>query len=294
MVGLWRWLMRWWFGMPPIARRKSYGRRTPVVASETRSNRKPEWVVRRIIRLKALMPDAGCRTIATSFNRCHGARAGITVGKSFVATTLRRHRHAIECERHHIHRRRAKLGPRNLVWAMDMTGKADIAGQIHDILGLIDHGTRRLLDLRVVPIASSWTLLGYLCLAIGKHGKPKALRTNNASVFTSRRFRAGLALFGIRHQRSEVGCPWMNGRIERLFGTLKSKLDRWSVASGTELARALGLFEFWYNEIRPHQNLAGRTPMEAWHGIDPFARPTRRAIWFSAWDGLLTGFHIRR
>jgi len=240
------------------------------------------------------MPDAGCRRIATTFNRLSAGRSGITIGKSFVATTLRAHRHEIEQVRRQIRRRRAGPGPRNQVWALDLTGKRDRAGRCHEILGLIDHGTRRLLALQPLPTVSSWTLLGHLCLAIGRFGKPRALRTDNASVFTSRRFRTALALLGIRHQRSEVGCPWQNGRIERLFGTLKQKLDRWSVADRGELARALGLFAVWYDTVRPHQNLAGRTPFEAWHGIDPFAHPPRRAVWFSAWDGLLTGFVMRR
>jgi putative transposase len=61
-----------------------------------------------------------------------------------------------------------------------------------------------------------------------------------------------------------------------------------------ELTRALVLFRFWYDAVRPHQNLAGATPLEAWHEIDPFARPPRRAIWFSAWDGMLTGYVMRR
>ena len=32
---------------------------------------KPEWVVQEVLRLKALLPDAGCRTIATTFNRIY-------------------------------------------------------------------------------------------------------------------------------------------------------------------------------------------------------------------------------
>lgn len=73
---------------------------------------------------------------------------------------------------------------------------------------------------------SSWSLLGHLCLAIGRHGKPKATRTDNESSFTSRVFSAGLASFGIRHQRTDVGCPWQNGRIERFFVTLAQALDQ--------------------------------------------------------------------
>jgi transposase InsO family protein len=33
-------------------------------------------------------------------------------------------------------------------------------------------------------------------------------------------------LLGIRMQRTDVHCPWQNGRIEQLFGTLKAALAK--------------------------------------------------------------------
>ena len=113
-------------------------------------------------------------------------------------------------------------------------------------------------------------------------------------MFCSRLFRGGLALLGIRHQRTDPGCPWQNGRIERFFGTLKAKLDQWSVASVAELGNALVQFRFFYNHVRPHQNLNGYTPAEAWLGTDVFAGKPETEYWFEAWDGLLQGFYLRR
>ena len=86
----------------------------------------------------------------------------------------------------------------------------------------------------------------------------------------------------------------MNGRVERFFGTLKEKLDGWSVDDREQLSLALGDFRAWYNHVRPHQHLHGRTPAEAWAGVDPYAAAPRSIRYFSAWDGLLTGFYMRR
>ena len=86
----------------------------------------------------------------------------------------------------------------------------------------------------------------------------------------------------------------MNGRVERFFGTLKEKLDRWSVDGRDQLMLALGDFRAWYNHVRPHQHLRGRTPFEARHEIDPYAAPPREIRYFSAWDGMLTGYWMRR
>ena len=113
-------------------------------------------------------------------------------------------------------------------------------------------------------------------------------------MFTSRLFRWTLALLGIRHQRIEPHCPWQNGRVERFFGTLKAKLDRWAVEGIEQLEPALDDFLDWYNHVRPHQHLGAQTPSEAWAGIDPYAKASKAVRYFSAWDGMLTGFYLRR
>ncbi|WP_152223094.1 integrase core domain-containing protein [Pseudomonas sp. SCB32] len=276
----------------PVRQEKREGWKHPQAKASIRTARKPAWIIDELIRLKALMPTAGCRRMADTFNRLHAQRRQITVSKSFVAYMLRRERYAVECKRRELRRLKPSTSIRNTVWALDLTGKQDIHGQRHNILGLIDHGTRRLLDLRALPDKSAWTLLEYLFLAIGQYGKPQAIRTDNERVFTGKVFTQVVRWAGIRHQRSEVGCPWQNGRIERLFGTLKRKLDQWHVANGEQLQTALQTFGFWYNAVRPHQSLNGRTPLEAWSGVDPYQRIPKRVEWFEAWEGLLTGFYL--
>jgi len=80
--------------------------------------------------------------------------------------------------------------------------------------------------------------------------------------------------------------------VERFFGTLKEKLDRLAVDSCEALNGALSEFRFFHNHVRAHQNLDGRTPAEAWAGIDPFADGCKKEFWFDAWDGLLRGYYL--
>lgn len=298
-LGLFLWFgWRVWLGclladLRPRA--KLCGRQRGFVAPVfCRGRRKPDWVVRELVRLKARMPEAGCRKVADTFNRCFAARRRMTVSKSYVVDVLRRERHAIAEERKRMKRRKPFDPSRNELWAIDLTGKQDAGGRIHSILGMVDHGTRRLLSLNVSVNKCAWTLLGHVFLAIGKYGKPRVLRSDNERVLTGRVFQLGMRLAGIRHQRTELGCPWQNGRIERVFGTLKNKLNQWRIADKGQLTNALARFAFWYNEVRPHENLKGRTPLEAWEGIDPYRSEPKRAEWFAAWDGLLTGVYLRR
>ena len=260
-----------------------------------RTRRKPKWVRQEVIRLKALMPDTGtCRVIETLFNRRFARKRNMTVGRTFVSEVIRAHRYEIDVERRRIKNARPEPVPRNLVWGLDLTGKTDTRGQLHPVLGLLDHGTRANLRLAALANKSTFTLLGQLFLAIGRYGKPGAVRTDNESVFASRLFRAALFALGIRHQRIDPGCPWQNGRVERFFGTLKSQLDRLAVDSLVSLNLALTEFRFFYNHVRPHQNLGGATPAEAWTKIDPYTTPDKGECWFEAWEGLLRGYYLRR
>jgi len=267
--------------------RRGTRRRHVTPAQPVRSRAKPAWVKTELIHLKARMPTAGCRAIADIFNRRHGP--DVMVGKSFVADTLKRHAREVWAERREMRRRRPGHPPRNLVWGMDMTGKTDAAGKLHMILGLVDHGSRLAVELARLPDKRAVTLLVHLIGVVWRYGRPRFVRTDNEPVFSSPLFRLGLALLGIRHQQTEPHCPWQNGRVERFFGTLKEKLDERQVEDAKQIDQDLARFQTWYNRVRPHQNLDGRTPQEAWNGVDPYARRLRIRGWFSAWDGLLQG-----
>jgi len=266
------------FGMRKGTRVNGYPRRPP----------KPDWVKKKVIRLKALMPEAGCRAIAHAFNRLY-EQQGMSVGKSYVYEVIKKHQYEIRVLHRKIKHKRPNPVPQNLIWGVDLTGKTDSAGRLHSILGMVEHQSRSCLSLTAVADKISITLLECLIAAIKRYGKPKCVRTDNEAIFTSRLFRFGLWVLGIKHQRTEVACPWQNRKVERFFGTLKQKLNQWDVASHEELAHSLHLFRFWYNHIRPHDYLDGRTSAEVWSGKRGNAH---RAQWFEAWDGLLTGYWL--
>lgn len=257
------------------------------------SPQKPEWLKAEIIRLKALMPQAGCRSIADICNRRYAASRRVTVGKTYVHQVLQQYDYEIQILRRNLKRAKPKAVPRNLIWGVDLTGKTDTIGSLHFLLGNLDHGSRALLHLQALHDKTSHTLIVCISEIIRTHGKPKIIRTDNEAIFTSKQFRLGLKKLGIRHQRTTPGCPWQNGRIERLFGTLKQKLDQWLVAGIAQLNCDLDTFRYWYNHIRPHQNLNGRTPAEVWCGINPYTKSPKEEHWFEAWDGLLVGYELK-
>ena len=265
---------------PLIIRFKSSSRRPP----------KPEWVKQEVIRLKALMPREGCRKVAHTFNHLHGEKRKMTVGKSYVYNVIKQHRYDIQFLRKKIKHQRPKPLPKNLIWSMDLTQLRDSSNRAHSLFGIIDGGTRACITLRAIPNKASITLLRVLLDAVENYGKPTIIRTDNEAVFISRLFRLGLLLLGIQQQRTEKCCPWMNGKIERLFGILKDKLQYHVVESAASLTKDVAAFRCWYNHIRPHQHLDGRTPAEVWSRRAP--NQNGNARYFNAWDDALTGFYI--
>ncbi len=239
------------------------------------------------------MPEAGCRTLADCFNRRFQSKKHMTVGKTFVSETIRSNQYEIQVLRKKIKNAKPRPMPRNLIWGMDLTGKTDTQGKLHSILGILEHCSRAALSLAALKDKTAITVLECLIKTVKRYGKPKIIRTDNEAVFTSWLFRLGLLFLGIRHQPIDPHCPWQNGRIERFFGTLKEKLNLWEMDSRTQLNNALGQFRFWYHHVRPHQNLAGRTPAEAWAGIDVYTKRPKKEYWFEAWEGLLTGIYLK-
>jgi hypothetical protein len=69
-------------------------RRIELPAVHIKSNRKPAWAICQLVLLKAHLPDAGCRTLALTFNRVFAHRE-VSVSKSFVHQTLRTQAHAV-------------------------------------------------------------------------------------------------------------------------------------------------------------------------------------------------------
>ena len=302
LMWLWWWVLYWWRSWFEAATEsRQFARRATTEPAEQTpahtTRRKPEWVIQEVLRLKVLMWSKGCRKIANNFNDQHSASTGCTVGKTFVSNCLKDNQYALTCLRKDMRNRLPRPVPINATWAMDLTFYTDASGKQQMAMGILDHGSRLVTCLQTLVNKRSWTLLGYLCLAIGRYGKPTRIRTDNEIIFTSWVFTTFLKLVGIRHQRIKTCAPWQNGRIERLFGTLKPLLRQLVIPTKAALQSALEEFTLFYNHARPHQNLEGLTPAQKWNGLskaDIQQTPPKSVVLVTALDGLLVGYCTRR
>lgn len=261
--------LRIWRGLLSWFHRRTYVRRwTHRAAAAAPRNifaqPKPPWVKKEIIRLKALMPQAGCRTVAHYFNRQWQSRRQMTVSKTYVADLCQRHQYLIYEARRTLKHRVPRPMRSNLVWGCDLLAKTDSNGRTHLALAILDHGSRACLRLRRLSDKSSWTVLQGLVQAVKRYGCPQFVRTDNEALLVSRLFRFGLWFLGIRQQRIDPGCPWQNGRVERFIGTVKRELRQEALTGDEEFDHRLTRIRQWYNHDRPHDHLQGRTPAEVW------------------------------
>ena len=104
--------------------------------------------------------------------------------------------------------------------------------------------------------------------------------SDNGAVFTgsSRRgkviFESELERLGVAFKNSRPYHPQTCGKVERLHQTLKRYLARQPPAPTlSELQERLDTFVHYYNDIRPHRALHGRTPLQA-YSARLKARPT--------------------
>jgi putative transposase len=257
---------------------------------------KPPWVINEVLRLKALLgTSAGCRSVAFTFNRLHGTQ--ITVGKTFVSNVIKNHQYELLVMTRDLRTKKPLPVDINAVWGMDITFIKPDHGDPTPCLGIVDHGSRVCVRLAALENKKSLTILHQLRLAISIYGKPKAIRTDNEIIFNSFVFRAFLKWAGIDKQTIPIACPWFNGRIERMFGTLKSATKQLTISNLLGLHTALNEWQLFYNHVRPHQNLGGLTPFEVWQGLTPLdikQMPIESATAVTALDGVVGGYYLRR
>jgi len=237
-------------------------------------NKTPEEVVREVVSLREQLlsqgHDGGAQTIA-----CHLARQGID-GVPSVSTIWRilRRRGLVlpqpqKRPRSSLIRFEAELP--NEMWQADITHWQLAGGQGVEILNMIDDHSRLFLASRAFPTAKAADVVDVFRSAIDLHGAPASLLCDNGAVFTATP-RGGKVLLQLEMERLGVAAknsrpyhPQTCGKVERLHQTLKRYLARQAPARTlTELQAQLEAFAHYYNAIRPHRALGGRTPLQAY------------------------------
>lgn len=152
----------------------------------------------------------------------------------------------------------------NQVWCTDITYVPLAQGFMY-LVAIMDWYSRKVLAWRVSNTLDTTFCVAALEDALARHGQPEIFNSDQGSQFTSQVFTGLLAAQGIRISMDGRGCYHDNIFIERLWRTVKYEcLYLKTFEGGTELRRELRGWFDWYNQDRPHQGLANRTPDEVY------------------------------
>jgi putative transposase len=94
-------------------------------------------------------------------------------------------------------------------------------------------------------------------------GTTPVIRSDNGLIFQSRRFRRACRDYRLTQEFITPYTPEQNGMIERFFRSLKEEcVWQHNFSSFSEARRAVHRWIRWYNDERPHQALAYKSPAE--------------------------------
>ena len=160
----------------------------------------------------------------------------------------------------------------NDLWCADYKGQFRLGNKQYCYpLTVTDHSSRFLLTCDAHDSTKGEHAFPSFRDAFMQFGLPDRIRTDNGppfassqSIFHLTQLSVWWMRLGIEHERSRPGHPQDNGRHERMHLTLKRDVVPY-VAH--DLLRQQELLELWredFNEKRPHEALAMRTPAEAY------------------------------
>ena len=133
------------------------------------------------------------------------------------------------------------------------------------LVAIIDWASRAVLAWRLSNTIDVSFCLAALEEARAKFGKPEIFNTDQGSQFTSAAFTGALAKAGVAISMDSRGRWTDNVFIERLWRSLKyEEVYLKGYADGREAVRGIAAWIAFYNDRRPHQALADRTPMAVW------------------------------
>lgn len=224
-------------------------------------------LMRRIDELHLQYPFAGARMLRDVLRR-----EGQRVGRRHVATLMRRmgitavYRRPRTSHRHPAHRiypyllRDLAITRPNHVWAADITYLPMRRGFVY-LCAILDWASRRVLAWRLSNTLTTDFCLEAVQEALTRYGRPEIFNTDQGCQFTGHEFTGLLKDQGIQISMDGTGRWRDNVFVERLWRSLKyEEVYLHAYETVRDAQQGVERYLSFYNHIRPHRALDGRTP----------------------------------
>ncbi len=245
-------------------------------------NRYPDFVRNLVRQLKCLFPTMGTERMAQVL-----ARAGLHLGATTIRRMAREQGKPPEDDIEVSTRRRRRVVARypGHTWHVDLTTVPTRAG--FWVPWFPFSLPQRWPFCWWVAVAVDQVSRSLVCFAIFDHSPtseqvqrfleraiqagrctPKYVITDKGTQFWCRSFKAWCKRRGIRPRYGRIGEPASIAIVERFIRSMKQECTRCVLVplSLAAMRREVRLYAIWYNTLRPHMTLVGKTPREVYDG----------------------------
>lgn len=151
----------------------------------------------------------------------------------------------------------------NEIWSLGFMHDRLTDGTKCRLLTIVDTLTRECIALEAAYSFKSHNVVDVLRRVTKKYGRPKTLRCDNGSEFTSSEFDQWAYVSEVAIDFSRPGKPTDNAYIESFNGRVRQEWLNASWFDTIEQARRqMAAWRSDYNEIRPHRSLDNKSPRE--------------------------------
>jgi putative transposase len=152
----------------------------------------------------------------------------------------------------------------NQVWATDITYVPMARGFVY-LVAIVDWFSRKVLAWRLSITLSADFCVEALEEALDRHGRPDIFNSDQGSQFTGFEFTQVLKDAEIAISMDGKGAWRDNVFVERLWRSVKyEEVYLRAYVSVSEARASIGRYLGFYNGMRPHSSLGGRTPDQAY------------------------------
>lgn len=167
-----------------------------------------------------------------------------------------------EYQRKNLLNRNFAASCQNKVWVSDIT-YFKIKDYAVYLCVIIDLFSRKVVGYRVSKKSSTHLVTSTFRAAFQNRGTPTDLtfHSDRGSQYVSGAFCTLLKKCDVKQSFSKAGCPYDNAVAETFFATFKKEeAYRRDYSSETDFRKSVDAYVSFYNDARPHQTLAYKTP----------------------------------
>ena len=217
-------------------------------------------LVAAIVEMKQRNPCFGYMRIAQQVSHAFG----VEIDKDVVRRVLARHYRPDESGAQGSSWLALIAHAKDSLWSIDLFRCESILLRSHWVMLVMDVFSRRIVGFGVesADIDGVSACRMFKCACSGQ-SLPKHVSTDHDPLFRFHRWLANLRVLEIEEIKSVPYAPVSHPFVERLIGTIRREyLDRVFFWNSVDLARKLGEFGDYYNAVRVHRSLDGRTPAQ--------------------------------